>query len=95
VAWTIAPDESERLTELLADKQVDGFLRRHQVQAVIRRLRLPDISSGEMLLSQAADLSVDLIVMGGYSRQPMAELLWGGVTRTMLASMTVPVLMSH
>jgi nucleotide-binding universal stress UspA family protein len=95
VAVAIAPDETERLTELLADKQIDGFLRRHKVTATIRRLRLPDISSGEMLLSQAADLGVDLIVMGGYSRQPMAELLWGGVTRTMLSSMTVPVLMSH
>jgi nucleotide-binding universal stress UspA family protein len=95
VAVAIAPDGTEGLTELLADKHVDGFLRRHQVRAVIRRLRLPDIGSGEMLLSQAADLGVDLIVMGGYSRQPMVELLWGGVTRTMLSSMTVPVLMSH
>jgi nucleotide-binding universal stress UspA family protein len=95
VAVAIAPDDTDRLSELLAEKQVDAFLRRHDVQATIRRVRLPDISAGEMLLSQAADLGVDLIVMGGYSRPPMSELLWGGVTRLMLSSMTVPVLMSH
>jgi nucleotide-binding universal stress UspA family protein len=34
-------------------------------------------------------------VMGAYSHSPMRELLFGGVTRTLLKSMTVPVLMSH
>jgi len=34
-------------------------------------------------------------VMGAYSRPRITELIWGGVTRVMLSSMTVPVLMSH
>jgi nucleotide-binding universal stress UspA family protein len=33
--------------------------------------------------------------MGAYSRPRLAELVWGGVTRIMLSSMTAPVLMSH
>jgi len=61
----------------------------------VRRLVAPDIQAGELLLSQAADLSVDLIVMGGYTRPRLTQLVWGGVTSVMLASMTVPVLMSH
>jgi nucleotide-binding universal stress UspA family protein len=49
----------------------------------------------ELLLSQAADVGADLIVMGAYSRPRFTELVWGGVTRVMLGSMTAPVLMSH
>ena len=49
----------------------------------------------EALLSHTADTDADLIVMGGYGHARAWELLLGGVTRTILASMTVPVLMSH
>jgi nucleotide-binding universal stress UspA family protein len=42
-----------------------------------------------------ADLQAGLLVMGGYGHTRLRELLLGGVTRTMLDSMTVPVLMAH
>jgi len=50
---------------------------------------------GEALLSRADDFGADLIVMGGYGHSRMAEFLLGGVTRRLLAQMTVPVLVSH
>jgi Universal stress protein family len=46
-------------------------------------------------LSRAADLSADLIVMGAYGHSRVREVLLGGATRSVLRSMTVPVLMSH
>ena len=52
-------------------------------------------SAGELLLSRAADLGADLIVMGGYGHARWQELVMGGATRTILGSMTLPVLMSH
>lgn len=55
----------------------------------------PDVPVAETLLSHAADTGADLIVMGGYGHARAWELALGGVTRTMLKSMTVPVLMSH
>lgn len=55
----------------------------------------PDAPVAEALLSHAADIDADLIVMGGYGHARLWELVLGGVTRTMLQSMTVPVLMSH
>jgi nucleotide-binding universal stress UspA family protein len=54
-----------------------------------------DVPVGELLLSRAADLGIDLIVMGAYGHARWQELIMGGATRTMLESMTVPVLMSH
>jgi nucleotide-binding universal stress UspA family protein len=50
---------------------------------------------GEALLSRADDLGADLVVMGGYGHSRMAEFLLGGVTRRVLAQMTMPVLLSH
>lgn len=50
---------------------------------------------GDALLNNASDLGAELIVMGAYGHGRWAERLWGGVSRTLLQSMTVPVLMSH
>jgi nucleotide-binding universal stress UspA family protein len=47
------------------------------------------------ILSVAADENLDLLVMGGYGHARMQETVFGGVTREMFRSMTVPVLMSH
>jgi nucleotide-binding universal stress UspA family protein len=71
------------------------YLHAHGIAAVVDRDSVADISIGERLLSRAADLGSDLIVMGGYAHTRLRELVLGGVTRTMLAEMTVPVLMSH
>ena len=54
-----------------------------------------DISAADLLLSQLADLGADLLVMGCYGQSRVRELLLGGMTRTVLRHMTVPVFMSH
>lgn len=54
-----------------------------------------DVPIGETILSQAADLGADLLVMGCYGHSRWRELVLGGATRSILRSMTVPVLMSH
>ena len=50
---------------------------------------------GGKLLSLAADLGSDLLVMGCYGHSRAREWVLGGATMSMLQSMTVPVLMSH
>jgi nucleotide-binding universal stress UspA family protein len=54
-----------------------------------------NISIGETILSRAADLDSDFLVMGCYGHSRWRELILGGATRSILRSMTVPVLMSH
>lgn len=53
------------------------------------------IAIAQAMLSRAADLRADLIVMGAYGHARWSERLLGGATRGLLESMTVPVLMSH
>jgi nucleotide-binding universal stress UspA family protein len=47
------------------------------------------------ILSYAADVSADFIVMGGYGHSRLREFILGGVTRELLSSMTIPTLMAH
>ncbi len=70
------------------------FLARHGVKATVHAHR-SDIDTGNALLSAAADLGAELLVMGAYGHARFREVVLGGVTRTVLATMTVPVLMAH
>lgn len=70
-------------------------LARHGVKAVVESTVSAGIGAGNALLSRASDLEADLLVMGAYGHSRVRELLLGGVTRTVLESMTLPVLMAH
>ena len=69
-------------------------LARHGIETQLQ-LQTTTLDLGNALLSLAADVNCDLLVMGGYGHSRFREILLGGVTRTVLESMTVPVLMSH
>lgn len=71
------------------------YLARHGVRVEVKMEHAADIDVGNLLLSRAADLGSDLIVMGAYGHSRMREYVMGGATRTLLDTMTVPVLMSH
>jgi nucleotide-binding universal stress UspA family protein len=71
------------------------YLARHGVKVAVSRYDAQDMDTGNLLLSRAFDLSADLIVMGAWGHSRLREFVLGGVTRTLLESMTVPVLMSH
>ncbi len=70
-------------------------LARHGVKAEAAHTIANDIGEGDALLSYAADLGVDLIISGGYGHSRAREMVFGGVTRTLLREMTVPMLLSH
>jgi len=71
------------------------YLARHGVKVTVARQSGAGYDVGAQILSRAADVGADLIVMGAYGHARVRELVLGGVTRTMLEAMTVPVLMSH
>jgi len=70
------------------------LLQRHGVQPRMQCFAETD-EVGALTLSLAADLSADLLVMGCYGHSRARELMLGGATRTILKSMTLPVLMAH
>ncbi len=93
---TVNPVGNEDDKPRLAGAEIATMLARHGVEIRVHTLDgVPHRQIAETLLSQAADLGSDLIVAGAYGHVRIAELVLGGVTRTLLDSMTVPVLFSH
>ena len=100
--------KAERVTVMVVNSADDGdnraavpgadlaaFLADHDVAVTVQDDKSPVREIGEELLSRIADLGADLLVMGAYGHSRAHEWVFGGTTRTILASMTVPVLMSH
>jgi nucleotide-binding universal stress UspA family protein len=78
------------------DGDIARHLARHGVQAEISQITAERHGGvGDLLLSRASDERADLIVMGAYGHSRLRELVLGGVSRALLAHMTVPVLMAH
>jgi nucleotide-binding universal stress UspA family protein len=82
------------------EDELDGVsigqhLARHGLSVSVNRIARDKIDVASALLSHAADSGADLIVMGAYGHSRLREFILGGVTQSMLRSMTVPVLMSH
>lgn len=70
-------------------------LARHALKVEIKRIAAGNSEVASTILSHAADVSADFIVMGAYGHSRLREFILGGATRGILATMTVPVLMSH
>ncbi len=72
------------------------YLARHGVNVEVLQHDTPHGQDvGAALLAMATQRQCDLIVMGCYGHMRLREALLGGVTRTVLQDMTLPVLVSH
>jgi nucleotide-binding universal stress UspA family protein len=100
-------EAAERVNVLglhLRTAQADAELPRVNI---VERLKSQGIQAGydvvapssvgtmDMVLSGAADIAADLIVMGGFGQYVFPSFSRGAGTRYILRHMTVPVLMSH
>ncbi len=78
--------------------EADGMglhLARHGLKVEVTHIVRGAFDIADALLSHAADVGADFIVMGGYGHSRLREFVLGGVTRSILRSMAVPTLMSH
>ncbi|HKU07879.1 MAG TPA: universal stress protein, partial [Bradyrhizobium sp.] len=71
------------------------YLSRLEVPTEIDSVTTQRANIQTSILSLAADESLNVLVMGGYGHSRLKETVFGGVTRDMLESMTVPTLMTH
>lgn len=88
-------DERRELHGDLPGADIARHLARHGVTVDARAAHSDELSIGELLLNRAENESAALIVMGGFHHSRLRELLIGGVTKTVLEQMSVPVFMSH
>ncbi len=75
--------------------QLVAYLQAHGVAATLHWYGAAPGNLGDPLLTLAADLSSDLLVMGCYGHSRAREIILGGTSSTVLRNMTLPVLMAH
>jgi nucleotide-binding universal stress UspA family protein len=79
----------------LAGTNMARHLARHDVTVELKRVNAGDGDVATAIRSHAAERGAQFMVMGGYGHSRLREFILGGVTRTILTSSTIPVLMSH
>ena len=67
----------------------------HGIAAQIRLIRNPLAHVPGVLKSVASELNAGLLVVGGYSRGPWREAVFGGVTTTLIDHAECPIFMMH
>ncbi|WP_347264016.1 universal stress protein [Nitrobacter sp.] len=75
--------------------EIGKHLARHDIKVELETTPAADIDVANTILSHVADCSASWLVMGGYGHSRLREFILGGATLGMLATMTVPVFMSH
>ena len=71
------------------------YLRLHGLSATEHGINPGGQSTASALLDSAVRAGAGLLVVGGYGHSRWSELVWGGVTRHLLAHATLPIFMAH
>ena len=88
-------DEGSGKSEETSARQLAENLKRSGLPAETQALADDGRSAADRLQSCAAQIDADLIVMGAYGRSRLRELIFGGVTNSILDSCAIPVLLFH
>jgi len=72
-----------------------GYLAWHGFKAEVKQLPEQPKSTAQLIMTTAASLGADVLVMGAFSHSRLRETILGGVTTHMLRECDMPVLMGH
>lgn len=78
-----------------APPKIPDVLAEHGMEVTGHELPIGKDVFGAQLLAKAHELDADLLVMGAFVHSAWRNLLFGGVTRYILAHADIPVLMRH
>ena len=67
----------------------------HGIDAKVRYIAAGGAAVPDLLMTEAANIGGDLVIMGAYSHSRMREFVLGGVTRHALRHVVTPLLMMH
>lgn len=93
--FSVDPPDAPRQSPELAGADLAAALSRHGVKVNLHTESNCPIPTAEAIENRLSDEGVDLLVMGGYGHSRWWEMLFGGVTRSLLDTMTAPTLLSR
>ncbi|AYD00819.1 universal stress protein [Neorhizobium sp. NCHU2750] len=91
----IDPPERGSQSPELAGAEIAATLSRHGIAVTVTTQESGRNTPAATIENRLADESIDLLVMGGYGHSRWWEVFFGGVTRSLLDSMTALTLMSR
>ncbi len=95
---TILVVQSRKQLESKNDVQAGALshsLQRHGVHARVESILPGSSSVANVILNEVSQHDIDVLVMGGYGTPKLQQKILGGVTRSLLSTMLIPVLMAH
>ena len=90
----VDPRDNSRLGEE-PGADIGHYLSRYGAHVTIDRISSDGGSVAGALLAHAKQVGADLIVLGAYSHNRAREIVFGGVTQSLVSHSQVPLLMSH
>lgn len=93
--FSVVDGEDTDLSRSLPGAEIAATLSRHGVNVTVTRQDQAQLKAAAHIENRLSDQSIDLLVMGAYSHKRWWEVLFGGVTRTILDSMTALTLLSR
>jgi nucleotide-binding universal stress UspA family protein len=79
----------------MAGVEIAATLARHGIKVSVNSQEKTGLAPAMAIENRLSDGSIDLLVMGAYGNKRWWEMLFGGVTRTLLDSMTALTLLSR
>jgi nucleotide-binding universal stress UspA family protein len=90
---TATDDESP--AQLESGAALAGHLAEHGITATFEAANIGGSSVGKVFEAYVKANAIDLLVMGAYRHSRLNEMVWGGVTKTVIARPPCWVMMSH
>ena len=88
-------DPPERPDQPQAGVDIAAALARHGAEVSVHAAKSKGLSTDAVIRNRLADTGADLLVLGAYSHSWLRQLIFGGVTRTVLQSMPVTAFLSR
>ena len=95
---TVLVVESKKQLESKSDEQAEALSRnlaRHGIHTHVERVSPGEATVASVILNEVSHHDIDVLIMGGYGTPSLRQKILGGVTRSLLSSMLIPVLMAH
>ncbi|HBF28815.1 universal stress protein [Rhizobium sp.] len=93
--FSVIDDSDGKPSKTITGAEFANTLARHGIKVTVTQEEKAGLGPAIHIENRLADASIDLLVMGAYSHKRWWEVLFGGVTRTVLDSMTALTLLSR
>jgi nucleotide-binding universal stress UspA family protein len=84
----ISIGEGDNIQEILGDART--YLEGHNIKGDF--IFVEGKNSTELILQHASQLDIDLLIIGGYSRNPVLEVIQGGDVDELLRQTNIPII---